>query len=171
MPAVLHGVVSLAAIVSRLAGGKPGDRGSGGGLDVHAVGQGFLILWSGVEGVGGDHVATCREIVGRLELAALWYALGMTKKIAISLPDESLEKVKAAVSAGKAPSVSNYITHLIEDANAKESFSEMIAEWLRDSGASKQELRAAEEESRLAFDRAGLTNRGGRRGQTSKKAS
>jgi Arc/MetJ-type ribon-helix-helix transcriptional regulator len=83
----------------------------------------------------------------------------MTKKIAISLPDKSLQKAKAAVRAGKAPNVSNYIAHLIEDANADETFNEMIAAWVKESGATEEEFRAAEEESRLAFERAGLERR------------
>jgi Arc/MetJ-type ribon-helix-helix transcriptional regulator len=95
----------------------------------------------------------------------------MTKKIAISLPDSSLRKAKAAVKAGKAPNVSNYIAHLIEDANAKETFQEMIADWLQESGASEAELRAAETESRAAFEGADLTRRGRRGGDASQKAS
>jgi hypothetical protein len=83
----------------------------------------------------------------------------MTKKIAISLPDESLQKAKAAVRAGKAPNVSNYIAHLIEDASANETFAEMIEFWIKESGATQEQLRAAEEESRLAFERAGLKPR------------
>ena len=88
-----------------------------------------------------------------------WYVDGMTKKIAISLPDKSLRKARAAVKAGKAPNVSNYIAHLIEDANADETFDEMIASWLRESGATEHELRMAEDESRAAFVRVGIGNR------------
>jgi hypothetical protein len=51
---------------------------------------------------------------------------GMTRKVAISLPDESLRRAKAAVKAGKAPSVSNYVAHLIDDATADETFAAMI---------------------------------------------
>jgi Arc/MetJ-type ribon-helix-helix transcriptional regulator len=86
----------------------------------------------------------------------------MTKKIAISLPDKSLQKAKAAVRAGKAPNVSNYVAHLIEAANAEETFSAMIAAWIEESGATPQELRAAEEESRRAFAKGGLHARGER---------
>ena len=80
----------------------------------------------------------------------------MTRKIAISLPDATLNKAKAAVRSGKAPNVSNYVARLIEHASARETFEEMIAEWMRESGASEAEIRAAEEESRRAFERAGL---------------
>jgi Arc/MetJ-type ribon-helix-helix transcriptional regulator len=94
----------------------------------------------------------------------------MTKKIAISLPDASLRKAKAAVRAGKAPNVSNYVAHLIEAASAEETFSEMIAGWMKESGATEAELRAAEEESRSAFTRAGLQPRGDQREKTRRKA-
>ncbi|HEY4160092.1 MAG TPA: hypothetical protein VGM29_18395 [Polyangiaceae bacterium] len=94
----------------------------------------------------------------------------MTKKIAISLPDEALRKAKAAVRAGKAPNVSNYLAHLIDGASANESFAEMIASWVSESGASRAELRAAEEESRLAFERAGLTRGKGQREMARRKA-
>lgn len=98
-----------------------------------------------------------------------WYAVGMTKKIAISLPDATLRKAKAAVEAGNAPNVSNYIAHLIEEASATETFEAMIAEWLEESGISPEELRAAEEESRAAFERAGLADPGTRGVQTARK--
>lgn len=100
-----------------------------------------------------------------------WYDPGMTKKIAISLPDESLRKARAAVKTGKAPNVSNYIAHLIEDAGADESFGEMIAGWIRESGATEAEVRAAEEESRSAFARAGLGHGRAQREKVRRKAS
>jgi Arc/MetJ-type ribon-helix-helix transcriptional regulator len=80
----------------------------------------------------------------------------MTKKIAISLPDATLKKARAAVRAGRAANVSNYIGRLIEDASAGETFEQMIAAWIRESGASAEELAAAREESRRAFARAGI---------------
>jgi Arc/MetJ-type ribon-helix-helix transcriptional regulator len=95
----------------------------------------------------------------------------MTKKIAISLPDGSLRKARAAVKAGKAPNVSNYIAHLIDDATAQETFGDMIAAWLGESGATEEELRAAEEESRMAFARAGLEHRRDHPEKTRRKAS
>ena len=94
----------------------------------------------------------------------------MTKKIAISLPDRTLEKARAAVNNGKAANVSNYIVRLIEDASASETFDQMISEWMRESGASAEERRAADEESRSAFERAGLVPKGSRRGRAPKKA-
>jgi Arc/MetJ-type ribon-helix-helix transcriptional regulator len=101
----------------------------------------------------------------------LWYVDGMTKKIAISLPDESLEKARTAVRQGKAPNVSNYIARLIEEASASETFEEMIAAWIRESGASEAQIRAAEDESQRAFARAGLVRKGARRAAPSRKAS
>jgi Arc/MetJ-type ribon-helix-helix transcriptional regulator len=95
----------------------------------------------------------------------------MTRKIAISLPDQCLSKARGAVKAGKAGSVSRYIAQLVENANARETFDEMIATWMKESGASKAELRAAEEESRLAFERAGLNRKGGNRAKAQRKAS
>ncbi|HKY38677.1 MAG TPA: hypothetical protein VJN18_22195 [Polyangiaceae bacterium] len=94
----------------------------------------------------------------------------MTRKVAISLPDKSLRKAKEAVRAGKAPNVSNYVARLIEAASADETFSAMIAGWIRESGATTAELRAAEEESRVAFARAGLHPRKGQREKARPKA-
>ena len=89
------------------------------------------------------------------------YVPGMTRKIAISLPDSTLRKAKAAIRAGRAPNFSSYMARLIEAASAAETFDEMIAEWVRESGASQAEIAAAHDESRRAFERAGLV--GGRR--------
>jgi Arc/MetJ-type ribon-helix-helix transcriptional regulator len=83
----------------------------------------------------------------------------MTKRIAISLPDATLRKARAAIRAGRAPNVSSYLAGLIEDASAAETFDEMIASWLRESGASREEIAAAHDESRRAFERAGLVGR------------
>lgn len=87
----------------------------------------------------------------------------MTKKIAICLPDATLRMARAAVKAGKALNVSDYIAQLIEDASATETFGEMIASWLAESRTTAQQVRAAEKESRTAFARAGLAPRGDRR--------
>jgi hypothetical protein len=84
----------------------------------------------------------------------------MTKKIAISVPDASLRKVKAAVRAGRAPSVSNYIVQLIENASAAETFDQMMASWIAESGASERDIEAARAESVVAFQRAGLLDKG-----------
>jgi hypothetical protein len=72
------------------------------------------------------------------------------------------------VKAGKAASASGCIAQLVEDANAQETFDELIAAWMKESGASEAELRAADEESRLAFERAGL--KGSHRAKAPRKA-
>lgn len=99
-----------------------------------------------------------------------WYALGMTKKIAISLSDATLGKARAAVKERRAATLSGYIGRLIEDASATETFAEMIADWVRESGATELEFRAAQNESREAFERAGLIRKGNRREKASRRA-
>jgi Arc/MetJ-type ribon-helix-helix transcriptional regulator len=90
----------------------------------------------------------------------------MTRKIAISLPDATLRKARAAVRSRKAPNVSNYIARLIEDASASETFDEMISEWIRESGATEAEIETAGDESRQVFERAGLTRGARAHGKT-----
>ena len=80
----------------------------------------------------------------------------MTKKIAMSLPDKTLAMARGAVKHGKARNVSNYIASLIDQQSATESFDEMIADMLKNSGASKAEIRAAERRVFKAFVGAGL---------------
>ncbi len=98
------------------------------------------------------------------------YAAGMTRKIAISLPDSAMDRVRAAIRTGRAQNVSNYIARLIEDATATETFEEMIDSWVREGGASPREIEAALEESRRAFERVGLTGKGNRREKSARKA-
>jgi len=94
----------------------------------------------------------------------------MTKKIAISLPDVTLGKARAAVRQRGAASLSGYIVRLIEDASANETFEHMIAEWIRESRATPGEIRAAERESKAAFERAGLIRGEKARGKAARKA-
>ena len=94
----------------------------------------------------------------------------MTRKIAISLPDATLGKARAAVKDRGAASLSSYIGRLIEDASATETFEEMLASWLQESGATAAEVRAAEKESLEAFQRAGLIRTGKRREKATRKA-
>ena len=98
------------------------------------------------------------------------YAAGVTRKIAISLPDATLGKARAAAKDSRAASLSSYIGRLIEDASATETFEEMLAAWVQESGATSAEIRAAEEESLEAFKRAGLSRRGNRREKAARKA-
>lgn len=95
----------------------------------------------------------------------------MTRKIAISLPDATLGKARTAVKERGAASLSSYIGRLIEDASAAETFEQMLATWVRESGATPAEIRAAEKESLEAFQRAGLIRDGSRRGKAARKAS
>ena len=93
----------------------------------------------------------------------------MTRKIAVSLPDKTLERAKTAVKRGKAPNVSNYIASLIDQESATESFEAMIADWLRESGATEVEIRAAKRRALKDFERAGLVPKD-RREDPSRKA-
>lgn len=94
----------------------------------------------------------------------------MTKKIAVSLPDETLARAKRAVARGKAPNVSNYIALLIEQESASESFEDMIADFIRQSGAGEREIRAAERRTQDDFRRAGLPSKGKPRAEAPRKA-
>jgi Arc/MetJ-type ribon-helix-helix transcriptional regulator len=93
----------------------------------------------------------------------------MTKKIAISLPAVTLGKARAAVKDRRASSLSSYIGRLIEDASATETFEEMLAAWIQESGATSAEVRAAQKESLEAFERAGLMRSGSRREKGARK--
>ena len=104
------------------------------------------------------------------DTAQLWYVLGMTKKIAVSLPDRTLERAKIAVKRGKAPNVSNYIARLIDQANTSESFDEMIADFVKKSGAGENETRAAERQALKEFEKAGLPTQAKHREAASRKA-
>ena len=100
----------------------------------------------------------------------MWYVHGMTKKIAVSLPDRTLERAKIAVRRGKAPNVSNYIALLIDQESTSESFEEMIADFVQKSGASDKQIQAASQKARKAFEKAGLTTPAKYREETSRKA-
>ena len=92
-----------------------------------------------------------------------------TEKIAVSLPDRTLERAQTAVKRGKAPNVSNYIAQLIDRESASETFEEMISDWLRESGATEKEIRAAERSALADFERAGIIPKGKRREAASRK--
>jgi hypothetical protein len=59
----------------------------------------------------------------------------------------------------------------VEEASATETFDEMIAAWMHESGASQEEIDAAHSESRKAFERAGLAGKGRPREKAARKAS
>ena len=94
----------------------------------------------------------------------------MTKKIAVSLPDRTLERAKIAVKRGKAPNVSNYIASLIDQECTSESFEQMIADLVKKSGATDREIQAAERRARKDFEKAGLPTKGRHREAASRKA-
>lgn len=54
--------------------------------------------------------------------------LGMTKKIAVSLPDEQVDNARRAVAEGRAPSVSAYVSQALARRSADEELVEMLAE-------------------------------------------
>jgi len=51
----------------------------------------------------------------------------MTTKIAVSLPDEQVEELRAAVRAGKAASVSALVSRALADRSGRESLSGFLA--------------------------------------------
>lgn len=66
----------------------------------------------------------------------------MTKKIAISLPDELVDAVKRAVASGEAPSVSAFIADSIRARTGPDPLRQMIAEFEAEHGAFTDEERA-----------------------------
>lgn len=80
----------------------------------------------------------------------------MTVKIAVSLPDRTLERAKSVVKSGRAESVSGYIATLIDREAEEESFQAMLARWNREDGRSAEDIRAGEAAALADFERAGL---------------
>lgn len=63
------------------------------------------------------------------------YDVGMTKaKIAISLPKEQLVRVKRKVRAGRADSVSGYITRVLEEEERSESLDALLQDLIGEYG-------------------------------------
>jgi Arc/MetJ-type ribon-helix-helix transcriptional regulator len=69
-----------------------------------------------------------------------------TEKIAISVPEQTLARVRRAVRKGRAASVSAYITAAIEDRAKLDDLETLLAEMLQASGGplSAAEKRAAD---------------------------
>jgi len=59
---------------------------------------------------------------------------GMTKKIAISLPDALLDHARGAVAAGRAESVSAYVAGAIAERAKQEDLAALLAEMLSETG-------------------------------------
>lgn len=60
--------------------------------------------------------------------------LGMTRKIAVSLPDEQVDSARRAVAEGRAPSVSAYVSQALARRSADEELVEMLAEMDAEQG-------------------------------------
>ena len=64
-----------------------------------------------------------------------WYDTGMTtSKIAITLPEEQLERVHREVRAGRADSVSGYIAHVLEEHERRESLRDLLRDLIAEHG-------------------------------------
>lgn len=68
--------------------------------------------------------------------------IGMTTKIAVSLPDELVEKARRAVADGEAPSVSAYVARAMERKSADDELVEMLAEMDAEYGPPSADERA-----------------------------
>ncbi|HEU0087070.1 MAG TPA: hypothetical protein VFQ77_05395 [Pseudonocardiaceae bacterium] len=85
-------------------------------------------------------VAVCRE-------CSDWYVDGM--KIAVSLPEEQVVAARRAVAAGRAPSVSAYVSDALARAERENSLAELLADLDRELGEPSTAARAwAEQELR-----------------------
>lgn len=91
--------------------------------------------------------------MGQTGLRVAGMILSMTKKLAISLPDDVAEDVRAAVEHGEAPSVSAYIAEALRAYKAPQDYDEFLAEWERESGPVSPEVEAWVDEQ---FERFGL---------------
>lgn len=70
------------------------------------------------------------------------YDLGMTTKIAVSLPDELVAEAKAAVAAGRSPSVSAYVADAMRGASRRETLREVLDDIFDEIGHPTPEDRA-----------------------------
>ena len=78
----------------------------------------------------------CRILVG-------WYDLSMTKaKIAITLPEEQLARVKQAVQRGDAGSVSAYIVQALSEKEQVESLSALVDQLIAEHGEPSRRAKA-----------------------------
>ncbi|MDO5082903.1 ribbon-helix-helix domain-containing protein [Arachnia propionica] len=75
----------------------------------------------------------------------------MTRKIAVSLPDEQVEMIQRAVRQGRAASVSGFISQAVARADREDSLRLLLEELDRDLGAvSAEDLAWADRELGLA---------------------
>jgi len=62
-----------------------------------------------------------------------------TTKIAITIPEEQLAKVHRAIRAGRADSVSGYITRVLEEQHRHESLRELVRDLIAQHGEPTRE--------------------------------
>ena len=75
------------------------------------------------------------------------YDFGMTRKIAVSLPDEQVEMIQRAVQQGRAASVSGFISQAVARAEREDSLRLLLEELDRELGAvSAEDLAWADRE-------------------------
>jgi Arc/MetJ-type ribon-helix-helix transcriptional regulator len=65
----------------------------------------------------------------------------MTRKIAVSLPDELVTAAREAVAHGRAPSVSAFVAEAIKEHGRYADLSELLTEMTADGGTPTQEDR------------------------------
>lgn len=63
----------------------------------------------------------------------------MTKKIAVSLPDDLVAEAHAAVAAGRASSVSAYVAEAMRQIRGQESLDDIVRDWIAESGPPSEE--------------------------------
>jgi Arc/MetJ-type ribon-helix-helix transcriptional regulator len=67
-----------------------------------------------------------------------------SEKIAISVPPALMRKVRKAVKAGRAPSVSAYVARALENETKRESLEDLLNEMLLESGGPPTEAELLE---------------------------
>lgn len=67
------------------------------------------------------------------------YSLSMTKKIAVSLPDEQVDSIRRAVDQGRAASVSGFISAAVARAEREDSLARLLDDLDRELGSVDQD--------------------------------
>ena len=76
---------------------------------------------------GGAHLGARRQ-------RHPWYDLGMTQKIAVSLPDEQVVSIRRAVEQGRAPSVSGFISAAVARVQREDNLAQLLDDLDRELG-------------------------------------
>ena len=76
---------------------------------------------------GGAHLGARRQ-------RHPWYDLGMTQKIAVSLPDEQVVSIRRAVEQGRAPSVSGFISAAVARVQREDDLAQLLDDLDRELG-------------------------------------